>query len=146
MKSITFNSPYYRYNGVSDLLNELFKGEEKETNKRVSSNNPLVNVKDKDKEYELEFFVPGYKKEHFSISNVKNVLTVKAEVESKNEKADAHYTRREFSLVSFERSFELPEDVEGENIKASYLDGVLNVNIPKRELYVRDIAIEVPVV
>jgi HSP20 family protein len=43
------------------------------------------------------------------------------------------YTRREFSYTSFQRSFTLPETVEPEQISANYQDGILTINVPKRQ-------------
>lgn len=45
----------------------------------------------------------------------------------------ARYTRREFSYTSFQRSFTLPETTEPERITAAYQDGILTIQVPKRE-------------
>lgn len=93
---------------------------------------PAVNIKENDSSYDIEFAVPGMKKEDFKINLENNVLTVSLEIEEKNEENNENYTRKEFSLRSFSRSFTLPKSVETEKISASYTDGLLMVNIPKK--------------
>lgn len=96
---------------------------------------PAVNVSETDKAFELEFAVPGLKKEDFHIDMDKDILTISAENQSENEETDQEtkkVTRREFSYSSFTRSFRLPENVDEENISAEYKDGLLHLSIPKK--------------
>jgi HSP20 family protein len=93
---------------------------------------PAVNIKDNDSSYEIEFAVPGLKKEDFKISLENNLLTVSSEKEEKNEETNEKYTRKEFSYRSFSRSFTLPKAVETEKISAAYTDGLLTVTVPKK--------------
>jgi HSP20 family protein len=61
------------------------------------------------------------------------VLTISSSKEDENEEKKRDYVRREFYYSSFSRSFTLPETADGEKIKASHKDGILNIEIPKRE-------------
>ncbi|WP_431198877.1 Hsp20/alpha crystallin family protein [Mucilaginibacter sp. P25] len=56
-------------------------------------------------------------------------------VERQNESSDVqkNYSKREYSYSSFVRSFTLPDSANAENIEASYTDGVLKIDIAKRE-------------
>lgn len=94
---------------------------------------PAVNIKENGKTFELELAAPGYKKEDLKVNLNDNVLTIsseqKSEKEEKGEKGD--YTRREYSYRSFSRSFTLPENADGDNVKASYENGILKLSIPK---------------
>ena len=93
---------------------------------------PAVNIKENDSSYGIEFAVPGMKKEDFKINLENNTLTISSEKEETKEEANEKYTRKEFSVRSFSRSFTLPKTVEAENISAAYTDGVLTINIPKK--------------
>ena len=53
--------------------------------------------------------------------------------EQQQNRKKGKYTRREFSYSSFQRTFTLPTTVNGEKINATYTDGVLEVELPKRE-------------
>jgi HSP20 family protein len=92
---------------------------------------PAVNVKDKDKEYEIEVAAPGFKKEDFTISVENRILTISAEEKEEKEVKEDKYTRREFLSSSFTRSFSLPENIDESQICGHYDDGVLHVTIPK---------------
>lgn len=95
---------------------------------------PSVNVKETEKEYEMEVAAPGFDKSNFKVELDNDTLVVSAERENneeeKNKKGD--YTRREFNYESFSRSFQLPERmVEKDKISAKYQNGILHVVIPK---------------
>jgi HSP20 family protein len=94
---------------------------------------PKVNIKETDEGFEVEMAVPGFKKDNFNISVENEELLISAEVEENNEEKNEQFTRREFGYASFQRTFVLPESVDGEKIKASYEDGILNVMLPKKE-------------
>jgi HSP20 family protein len=96
---------------------------------------PSVNVKETDTAYELEMAAPGLSKEDFKINVEGQTLTISSEKETKEEEKEKTYTRKEFSYVSFKRSFNLPEHtVETGKITAKYTDGVLQLHIPKVEV------------
>lgn len=92
-----------------------------------------VNIREDEKNYFLEFAAPGYEKDEFKIDLEKQVLTVSGEKKSETKEDEKDYTRREFSYTSFKRSFNLPETVNEEGIKAEYKNGILNISIPKKE-------------
>jgi HSP20 family protein len=95
---------------------------------------PAVNVKDTETAYHVEVAAPGAKREDFTLTLNQNVLTVGFKQETNTEETQATYLRKEFSFQSFERSFRLPKTVNAENIKATYTDGILTVELPKQEL------------
>lgn len=92
---------------------------------------PAVNVSETDKAYDIELAAPGLKKEDFHVKVVDGVLTISSEKKSEKEVKDKNYTRKEFNYASFSRSFTLPENVKEEEIKATYENGVLKLNIAK---------------
>ena len=115
------------------LMNDFFRPDWFGGTDRYDSNIPAVNIKDNEKDFELEFAVPGMKKEDFNVEVDKNVLTVSAEIKSEKEVSEENYTRREFAFSSFKRAFTLPESVNDGKIDASYKDGVLKLTLPKKE-------------
>jgi HSP20 family protein len=94
---------------------------------------PAANVKENDKNYEVELSVPGYEKKDFNIAVDNGILTVSAETKAEKEEKEGNYTRREFGCRSFSRSFSLPLNTSEEDIDARYEDGVLKLAIAKKE-------------
>ena len=95
---------------------------------------PSVNIKENENEFEVEMAAPGMTKDDFRIELNNNVLTISSEKQSENKsKEGENVTRREFSYQSFSRSFTLPVIVETDKITAKYENGLLRVNIPKKE-------------
>lgn len=94
---------------------------------------PAVNIKDNEKNFELELAVPGMKKDDFTVEVDNDVLTISSEFKSENEETQENYTRKEFSYSAFKRAFTLPETVDGSKIDAKYEDGILKLTLPKKQ-------------
>lgn len=94
---------------------------------------PAVNIVERDKVFVIEVAVPGMKKEDFKIEVKNGMLEISAEQEEKHEEVTKQYTRKEFSVSSFSRMFALPEYVQENEIAAEYKNGVLYLEIPKKE-------------
>lgn len=106
---------------------------------------PAINVADNEGDYEVEVAAPGFKKDDFSISCERGVLSISAHTEKEEEEKKKNYTRREFSSQSFTKSFTLPENVDSDHIGAKYQDGVLHLTLQKLEKELppkKEIAIE----
>lgn len=95
---------------------------------------PASNVKETDSDFTIELAVPGMDKEDFNIDLKNGVLTISAEKKEEKEDKDGDYTRQEFNYTSFTRSFNIPDNVNEESIRAKYDNGMLNLVLPKMEL------------
>lgn len=116
------------FNDVFDsILNDTF------LNDRMVNRVPAANISESEDHYHVELAVPGLKKEDFKISLDRNVLNISVEQQRENNDVQKNYSKREFSYSSFVRSFTLPESANAENIEATYTDGVLKIDIAKRE-------------
>lgn len=95
---------------------------------------PSVNIKENEHNFEVEVAAPGMEKQDFQITLEANLLTISSAKKNQTEEKNEHYTRREFSYQSFQRTFELAKDVvDEEHIEAKYENGVLKLTIPKTE-------------
>ncbi len=95
---------------------------------------PSVNIKDSEKQAQIDLAAPGLSKKDFDISVDHNTLTVSAHKEEEKIEEGANFVKKEFGFEKFQRSFTLPEDIfDTENIKAAYKNGVLEIIIPKKE-------------
>ncbi len=109
----------------NDVLTDFFGGR--------STSIPAANITEQDKEYKIEVAAPGLQKEDFEINVENDVLIVSSKKEEEKEEKEKNYMRREFSYQTFSRSFALPNMADSDKIKASHKDGVLTINIPKKE-------------
>jgi HSP20 family protein len=95
---------------------------------------PAVNVKEDNDKFQIEVAAPGMNKDDFKLKVENNVLTICSERKEEKEEKAENYSRREFSYQSFQRSFTLQEGhIQSEKIAAKYNDGILTVELPKRE-------------
>ncbi len=77
--------------------------------------------------------LPGVKAEEINISVTGNTLTIKGDLQEKEELKGANYLRRERRTASFSRSVTLPVEVDGEQGEAKLKDGVLTLTLPKAD-------------
>ncbi len=94
---------------------------------------PAVDIQETESGYSIKVDLPGIKKEDIKLSVENNVMSISGERKDEKEEKGKNYLRKEKSYGSFFRSFALPHAVDSKNIKASYADGVLSVDIPKAE-------------
>lgn len=121
------------YPTFPNWLEDFFSNVNLDNGLKLNSTVPSVNIKEEDDIFEIAFAAPGLTKKDFSINIDNDVLTVKSETENNEEENNTNFTRKEFSYTSFQRSFTLPESADSEKIKADYKNGILTIEIPKRE-------------
>ncbi len=121
---------------LSSWINELF---DRDLNQMWSTSNeaqafiPQVNIKETADAYTVEMAAPGLKKSDFEIDIEHQVLSISANQEKKKEEDNEKYTRKEFAYTSFKRSFNLPETIAEDKIKAQYSEGILSIVLPKKD-------------
>ncbi|TDE02737.1 Hsp20/alpha crystallin family protein [Flavobacterium sandaracinum] len=124
---------------VNTLFDDIFSKEVFDwTDKNFSSigtNLPSVNLKETENKLEVELAAPGLKKEDFKIEIDNNMLMISSEKKEEKEETRKkdNYVRKEFNYQSFCRSFSLPEYIDENKIEASYKDGILHVEIGKKD-------------
>ena len=139
-------------NDFDDMLNTSWMP-------RMNVTAPAINVKENDKEYEVELAAPGTTKDDVKV-NVDKDGNLTIRMEHKDEKKDEnrgsseshqaclngrvaseegkankkeHYLRREFSYSNYEQALTLPEDVEKDKIEAEVNNGVLHITLPRTQ-------------
>lgn len=115
-----------------DLIDEMFR-DPFFTN--YESKVMKTDIEEKENEYLIDIDLPGYEKENIKIDVEDGYLTVHAEVDSKNEeKEDGKFVRRERYVGSCSRSFYIGDEIQSEDIKATFKNGILKLEIPKKEI------------
>ena len=77
--------------------------------------------------------LPGFKENEIQVQMEGGVLTLRGERRHEEEKEGRTFHRRERSYGQFVRSFTLPNNVDRDRIKASFSNGLLEIELPKRE-------------
>ncbi len=81
--------------------------------------------------YEINVELPGVAQDDIDLSVHDNVLMVKGEKKYQREEKGKTYFFSERAYGAFQRSFRLPPDSLGDQIQASFKDGVLTILVPK---------------
>ena len=121
-------------NLVDELFTELPGLLKSEFNQNINKGFIPVNIKETEKSYQLEVVAPGFEKTDFKINLDQSLLTVSAEKKEEVKDEKQKQIRREYSYQSFKRSFTVDEKIDATNIEASYINGVLILNLPKKEV------------
>lgn len=113
----------------SDIMRDFF-GENYPLN-HTGFTKPRVNIMEEKEGYRILMALPGLKKPDLSIELDQDILTISRV--KPDEEETTRFTRREFDYSRFERSFNLPEDINQDKIKASMENGILEIYLPRRE-------------
>jgi HSP20 family protein len=92
-----------------------------------------VNITESEKSYLLEVVAPGFEKNDFKVNIEENILTISADKKEEDKMEKVNMVRREYNNSSFKRSFTIDEKIDATNIEATYINGILALNLPKRE-------------
>lgn len=124
----------YNQEWLPSIFNDFF---DNEWMAKANATAPAINVIESDKNYKVEVAAPGMTKEDFNIHLSEDnelVITMEKKNEKKEEdKENKKYLRREFSYSKFQQSLVLPDDVEKDKIGAAVNNGVLTIDLPKRQ-------------
>lgn len=121
-------------NIVDDLFTDLPVFIKNEFNSLSKKDSVPVNVKETADNYILEVAAPGFEKADFKINLEKQVLTISADKTAEENQESVKVIRKEFRLQSFKRSFTLDDKIDATNIEATYINGLLTLNLPKKEV------------
>lgn len=125
MRSL-FNDPWELFSAFENELTPAFKDQ-----KMQAFSAPPCDISETESAYVLSFDIPGLRKEEIEIDVQGLNLTVSGERKSRQESKTGSVHRVERSFGRFQRSFVLPEGTDTDLIEAHYLDGVLELAVPK---------------
>jgi HSP20 family protein len=93
-----------------------------------------VDISEDEKAIYIDADVPGMKKEDVKVKIEDDVLFISAERTQEEEEKKKGYHRIERSWGSLSRSFTVGDNIDTDNIEASYDNGVLKLVLPKKEV------------
>ena len=134
MTLVKFN-PEKRSNALLPGFNDIFETifNDSFLSDRMITRVPAVNISESAENFHIELAAPGLKKQDFKISVDDNVLNISVEQQTEHTENDRKYNKREYSYSSFVRSFTLPDVTDQNSITAAYEDGVLKIDVAKKE-------------
>ena len=121
---------FHFHHDIDALFPEFFNGATDEAAQRASAWLPAAEGRIEDGTYVIQLAMPGVDPKDVEVSWMDNVLTVKGQRKAGPDTADKDYFVREVAYGGFERSFALPEGVDGAQVEAKYANGMLEVRIP----------------
>lgn len=127
--------PFLEFRTLENQMNRLFRRqladrpEEALTSAEFS---PAVDVYEDDNKLTLKVEVPGIDANDLDIRVDGNMLTISGERKFEREEKKENFRRVERAYGSFSRSFTLPSSADTDNVKASFENGVLQIEVPKR--------------
>jgi HSP20 family protein len=136
MSSMMSWGPFRNISNLQEQMNRLF--EDSRRNGRAESSalttwSPPVDIHETENELIVEADLPGMNENDLDIRVENNMLTIAGERKFQSEVKEDDYLRIERTYGSFNRSFGLPSAVNAEAIKAEYKNGVLTLELPKRD-------------
>ena len=112
-----------RFNFLDDSLLEDYR-------KTSIMNTDII---EKENGYELQIDLPGVKKEDIKIEKNKNLINISVSISKSSDEENKKYIRKERFTGEIKRSFNIGEDIDEDNINASFENGILYLNLPKKE-------------
>ncbi len=94
---------------------------------------PNIELYDRKNEIVLRAEIPGVEKKDIDLTITENALTIKGEIKRQEEVKDEDYYAAEIRYGTFSRTIPLPVEVDSENAKATYKNGILEIVLPKKE-------------
>jgi HSP20 family protein len=93
---------------------------------------PRLNISETDSKYFIEAELPGVKQNDVELKLDNNILIIKGNAEESSENKERNYFMRERYHGSFQRSLKLPNNINEDDINATFKDGILNIEITKK--------------
>lgn len=116
-------------NEFNKVFNENFVG----SDNKVNTWSPRIELSESKEHYKVKADLPGLNKEDIDISFNEKTLTITGERKEVTEEEGTNFYKKEINYGSFKKQIFLSEDINSENITASYNNGVLELVIPKSE-------------
>ena len=124
---------------VNSLFDDFFKGIDIDAQgEKFGSFNPKIDMTEDEKSIKVTAELPGIEEKDIEVNLTKNILTVKGEkAQEKEEKGkESYYMERSYG--SFQRSIQLPTEIQHDKIDANFKKGVLTITLPKAEIAIQE--------
>ena len=119
--------------GMDDFFDRFFRNPVLSGGGIFSDHNwyPSVDVSEGKKEIMVKAEIPGVDRKDIDISLDGRLLTIKGQKKHEKEESEEHYHRVESSYGYYQRTIELPAEVDSSQVDATYKDGILKMKLKK---------------
>ena len=100
---------------------------------------PKVDIEDLKDRYEVTCDMPGFTKEEVHVTYENGVLSIMGRKEAQQDSKEHNFIRKERTSTTFQRQFAV-KDVEEGKISANMKDGVLKIELPKKDVTLQKVA------
>jgi HSP20 family protein len=94
---------------------------------------PAIDIAENENSVFVKAELPGLTEKDIDVNILGDTLTIKGEKKKEEEKKEQNYYRLERSYGSFQRTVSLPSAVHAEKCRASFKNGILEIEMPKKE-------------
>ena len=134
MNLTKYNAMKPGLNFFDDIFDDFFNWDQETKKERgIRFTQPLSNILELKDKFVIELAIPGMSKDDIKIDIDNDQLIISASIESKDEESKEDYSRREFYYGNFSKSFHLPESINRDAITARFENGVLSIDLMKKE-------------
>ena len=135
MSIVRYNSALNDFvpTSFSNLIDRFFNETVSRSGGSAYSFVPRVDIVENEKAFEIHVAAPGMNKDDFKLDLNDNFLTISGERKFTKEQNENNFRSIETQYGTFSRSFSLPENVDGGKINAKYVNGILEITVPKDE-------------
>ncbi len=139
MAIVRWLDPFRDLTSIQERMNQIFedaltRSRGRDEGLRTGMWTPAVDIYEKNDAVVVKAEIPGVEKDQISVEVKDGILTLRGERKFERDVKEESYHRIERSYGTFLRSFSLPVSVNQEKVKATFRDGVLEVELPKKEL------------
>ena len=115
---------------IDQMFNSVL-GDSRLFDRGMPSFMPTVEVRESAKAIQVNAELPGLEQKDIEVSMLEGALWIKGEKRQEHEEEEGETYRCERQYGRFERVIQLPAEVDGDNIKATFKHGLLNITLPK---------------
>lgn len=138
MAIVRWLDPFRDLTGIQERMNQIFedalaRSRGRDEGLRTGMWTPAVDIYEKNDAVVVKAELPGVEKDQISVEVKDGILMLRGERKFERDVKEESYHRIERSYGTFLRSFSLPVSVDQDQVKATFRDGVLEVELPKRE-------------
>lgn len=138
MAIVRWLDPFRDLTSIQERMNQIFedalsRSRGRDEGLRTGMWTPAVDIYEKNDAVVVKAELPGVEKDQISVEVKDGILTLRGERKFERDVKEESYHRIERSYGTFLRSFSLPVSVDQDKVKAAFRDGVLEVELPKKE-------------